>query len=623
MEYLGSTNDSLNISVGDYVLYNTLAGVFVCRVVSMEIECDTVPQYDIEYCNDPNRREEESVARCYLTKLHHPSYSEDTSKDIILYDLYNGKVVWIDQSFYDPTIRYINGTIRNFTRWEFEHRYLEIPTLYLAARVAGMTESAFRAIMNKFKNRFSLAIKAVNINDYYIDDRDYTSCYLKSNNAANDCIDAMSYLNRYNLVYNSISDVTVGDYVIVHGTNTEFDGRIGTVRHICNYFSTIYVEINGKYYERFDIKNVTKIEPVSKVHKNICPGGYLYIVDRTDDADDSGLYRIENYDPARMIYSIYSLETHASYEITREFITSSKYMYYIPATDYLMYISPYKADGGIVDKLVSVKEQYQEHMNEFIKNYIKNDERSIKDMYNKMFVKNVALCGRGNAKSLSYLQSCLLNSPMFGNLKIKDVKFSGPCTIVFWTDGTKTMVRCQDGETNDPEKGLAMAIAKKFLGTNPSGSNFYDVFKKFLPKKDDPALNKEEKKTEKKSKPVIKARPQKPTNPKLGFIDEFVVAVERRPTYFPADFIKFCKDHHLYFYIEVDGQYVKCDPESTNWQTVAGYCKRGVLAGIKKHKTSGGSAGRDYWAVDINYVIFSRMTPPTTHSEPCEENEDA
>ena len=64
------------------------------------------------------------------------------------------------------------------------------------------------------------------------------------------------------------------------------------------------------------------------------------------------------------------------------------------------------------------------------------------------------------------------------NYKIKDVIFSGPCTIVLWKDGTKTIVRCEN-EFFDREKGLAMAICKKVLGTNNSGSNYYDIFKKW------------------------------------------------------------------------------------------------------------------------------------------------
>ena len=70
---------------------------------------------------------------------------------------------------------------------------------------------------------------------------------------------------------------------------------------------------------------------------------------------------------------------------------------------------------------------------------------------------------------------------------IKNVIFSGPCTIVLWEDGTKTIVRCEK-DVLDPEKGLAMAIAKKALGTNKSGSNYYDIFKKWLPKEEEPIV---------------------------------------------------------------------------------------------------------------------------------------
>lgn len=66
------------------------------------------------------------------------------------------------------------------------------------------------------------------------------------------------------------------------------------------------------------------------------------------------------------------------------------------------------------------------------------------------------------------------------NMKIKNVIFNDPATIVFWADGTKTVVKCQDGDIFDPEKGLAMAISKKALGTNKSKGNFNDVFKKWL-----------------------------------------------------------------------------------------------------------------------------------------------
>lgn len=56
-------------------------------------------------------------------------------------------------------------------------------------------------------------------------------------------------------------------------------------------------------------------------------------------------------------------------------------------------------------------------------------------------------------------------------MSIKDVIFNDPATIVFWMDGTKTVVKCQEGDTFDPEKGLAMAIVKKIHGNKSSYCN--------------------------------------------------------------------------------------------------------------------------------------------------------
>lgn len=59
---------------------------------------------------------------------------------------------------------------------------------------------------------------------------------------------------------------------------------------------------------------------------------------------------------------------------------------------------------------------------------------------------------------------------------IQKVIFNDPATIVYWADGTKTVVKCQN-ENFDAEKGLAMAISKKFFGNQ---GNYYNVFQKYL-----------------------------------------------------------------------------------------------------------------------------------------------
>lgn len=58
---------------------------------------------------------------------------------------------------------------------------------------------------------------------------------------------------------------------------------------------------------------------------------------------------------------------------------------------------------------------------------------------------------------------------------IKQVIFNKPATIVYWMDGTKTVVKAS-GEDFDPEKGLAMAYAKKALGNKGS---YFNHFKKW------------------------------------------------------------------------------------------------------------------------------------------------
>lgn len=62
---------------------------------------------------------------------------------------------------------------------------------------------------------------------------------------------------------------------------------------------------------------------------------------------------------------------------------------------------------------------------------------------------------------------------------IKNVIFNPPATIVFWTDGSKTVVKCNAKEEFDPEKGMAMAIAKRCANNS---DDFYKEIKKWVEK---------------------------------------------------------------------------------------------------------------------------------------------
>lgn len=89
-------------------------------------------------------------------------------------------------------------------------------------------------------------------------------------------------------------------------------------------------------------------------------------------------------------------------------------------------------------------------------------QKMINSLYNSRYINKINL-----SKEVS-------NMDIRNN--IKDVIFNGPATIIKWTDGTKTVVKCQEGDA-DPWVGMAMAISKKVLGNK---GNFNEVFKKWI-----------------------------------------------------------------------------------------------------------------------------------------------
>lgn len=64
---------------------------------------------------------------------------------------------------------------------------------------------------------------------------------------------------------------------------------------------------------------------------------------------------------------------------------------------------------------------------------------------------------------------------------ITKIVFNDPATIVFWRDGSKTVVKCNPEDTFDPEKGLAMACMKKLFGNK---GYYNDIFRNWLPEEE-------------------------------------------------------------------------------------------------------------------------------------------
>lgn len=64
--------------------------------------------------------------------------------------------------------------------------------------------------------------------------------------------------------------------------------------------------------------------------------------------------------------------------------------------------------------------------------------------------------------------------------EIEKVIFNDPATIVFWKDGTKTVVKVKPGEKFDKWTGLAMAYMKKI-----HGNKFHSLFRRWCDTKED------------------------------------------------------------------------------------------------------------------------------------------
>ena len=62
--------------------------------------------------------------------------------------------------------------------------------------------------------------------------------------------------------------------------------------------------------------------------------------------------------------------------------------------------------------------------------------------------------------------------------QMKKVVFNDPATVIYWTDGTKTLVKCQPGDRFDPLLGFLLAVFKKSAGNK---SNYNNALRRIVP----------------------------------------------------------------------------------------------------------------------------------------------
>lgn len=71
---------------------------------------------------------------------------------------------------------------------------------------------------------------------------------------------------------------------------------------------------------------------------------------------------------------------------------------------------------------------------------------------------------KDNRFSTSILDKIEFDWSFGNNIKVTRVIYNDPATIVYFSDGSKTVVKTYYGDNFDEQTGLLMCIAKRFLG---------------------------------------------------------------------------------------------------------------------------------------------------------------
>lgn len=158
--------------------------------------------------------------------------------------------------------------------------------------------------------------------------------------------------------------------------------------------------------------------------------------------------------------------------------------YFAPDTD-IRNIKVTQKEPGVYETNVATKdyvgeslEKTKDYIHECIEEYDRNRLFSDEDLV--LYLKDKILEEREEERKefedrVNKMKKRTIND--FIKRDIKRVIFSDNVTIIIWKDNTKTVVKCQPGETFDKEKGLALCIIKHQFGDI---GYYNEIFKHFI-----------------------------------------------------------------------------------------------------------------------------------------------
>ena len=137
-------------------------------------------------------------------------------------------------------------------------------------------------------------------------------------------------------------------------------------------------------------------------------------------------------------------------------------------------VTVFNYEGRPVGKVISTQVRYDGGMNADVELYSgvsASDLITTPDMIRRREVEN----SLSRAAAYGLFSSVTKEKTL--SMTIEKVIFNPPATIIIWNDNTKTVVKAQEDEPYDPEKGMAMCIAKHIYGDCGS---YYNVFSEWL-----------------------------------------------------------------------------------------------------------------------------------------------
>lgn len=66
---------------------------------------------------------------------------------------------------------------------------------------------------------------------------------------------------------------------------------------------------------------------------------------------------------------------------------------------------------------------------------------------------------------------------------IEKVIFNDPATIILWDDGTKTVVKCKEGDPYSKEGGFALCVLKRL-----AGHSFHKMLRDYIPEEEETSV---------------------------------------------------------------------------------------------------------------------------------------